>query len=219
MDFNPLDIKPSKKSLVYLNGKSKRSIDILGALAGILLGIPIFLTAAAVVKLVDKVPVLFFQERVGLMGRTFTIMKLRTLRVVETRNMVNPDRIHRKPIYETTKTGAFWRRTSIDEIIQFFLVLKGDMSLIGHRPIPAYYIPHLASLDGMDTSKVEHYLRVIYQYKPGMSSLSAVKGRGRLTMQEKMMCDLYYAQKAGFSYDVKLLVQTLFVVITQKGAL
>jgi lipopolysaccharide/colanic/teichoic acid biosynthesis glycosyltransferase len=217
--FDLLDINSSPKCLDYLNGKSKRFVDILGALVGILLGLPIFLVATLVVKLVDRVPALFFQERVGLMGSTFTILKLRTLRVIETREMVNPGRIQRKPAYETTKTGGFWRRTSIDEIIQFLLVLKGDMSLIGHRPIPKYYIPHLASLAGMDQAKVDHYLNVIYKYKPGMSSLSSVKGRGDLTMQEKMVCDLIYSQKASFSYDLKLLIRTLYVVLTQKGAM
>jgi lipopolysaccharide/colanic/teichoic acid biosynthesis glycosyltransferase len=108
--------------------------------------------------------------------------------------------------------------TSIDEIVQFLLVLKGEMSLIGHRPIPCYYLPHLALMDHMNPPKAEHYLRIIYQYKPGMSGLSSVNGRGDLTLQQKFVYDLIYARDANLLLDLKLLVQTLYVVLSRQGA-
>ena len=185
---------------------------------GLAFGMPVFALAAIIVRVVDRAPFLFLQERIGLHGQAFTMYKLRTLPVIDARASIQAERIVHKPTYDTTRTGRFWRVTSIDEIIQFWNVLKGEMSLIGHRPFPVYYLPHLHRLEGYDQNKVNQYLRVIYQYKPGMSSLSSVNGRGDLSMQEKFEYDLIYAQRAGFFYDLKLLVQTLYVVLTRKGA-
>lgn len=217
MDIDLCRIEPSAKSLAYLNGNLKRSVDILGALAGIVFGIPIFLIAGLIVKLVDKVPMLYFQERIGLHGQPFAMIKLRTL-VIDEKRVSKPEILYRKPDYVTTRTGRFWRITSVDEIAQFFLVLKGEMSLIGHRPMPLYYLPHLPLLDQMDPAKAEYYLRVIYQYKPGMSSLSSVNGRGDLTLQQKFVYDLMYAREANLPYDLKLILQTLYVVASRQGA-
>ncbi|MBW4521844.1 MAG: sugar transferase [Scytolyngbya sp. HA4215-MV1] len=205
-------------SLLYFRSWQKRFLDITGALTGVLLGFPMFLIVALVVRMIDRVPVLFSQQRFGLNGEAFTLYKLRTLRIIETRDMVDVNRIQVKPAYETTLTGKFWRTTSIDEIVQFWLVLKGDMSLIGHRPFPMYYIPHLDKIEGMNQHKLDHYLGIVRQYKPGMSSLSSINGRGDLTMQQKLEYDLIYAQNACFWYDVKILLHTLVVVILRKGA-
>jgi lipopolysaccharide/colanic/teichoic acid biosynthesis glycosyltransferase len=84
--------------------------------------------------------------------------------------------------------------------------------------MPVYYLPYIARLEQMDSEKAEHYLRVICQYKPGMSSLSSVNGRGDLTLQQKFMYDLLYARDANLLYDLKLLLQTLYVVATRQGA-
>jgi lipopolysaccharide/colanic/teichoic acid biosynthesis glycosyltransferase len=213
-----LNIQPSAESMAYLNGKHKRCMDILGAMIGLVVGAPIFLLAALIVKVVDKVPVLYFQERFGLHGKPFTIIKLRTLSIYEKHLTGKPRSIHKKPDYETTRTGKFWRVTSIDEMVQFILVLKGDMSLIGHRPFPFYYLPHLKEMEHMTQDQFEHYLNAISQYKPGMSSLSSVNGRGNLTMHEKFEYDLIYAREASFTGDIKLLFQTLYVVLTREGA-
>ena len=217
MDESLWLIETSHAGLEYLNGRLKRYVDIFGAIAGIILFIPIFLFAAVIVKFIDKVPVLFCQERIGLNGKPFIIIKLRTL-IFKEKRVTKPNTIYKKPDYATTLTGRFWRITSIDEIPQFFLVLKGEMSLIGHRPIPVYYLPHLAQMDNMDPAKIDHYLSIINQYKPGMSSLSSVNGRGDLTLQEKFMYDLTYARNANFLYDIKLILQTLYVVVSRKGA-
>jgi lipopolysaccharide/colanic/teichoic acid biosynthesis glycosyltransferase len=201
-----------------LNSTEKRIIDIIGAIFGLLLGLPFFLIAMLIVKFIDRVPIIFHQERFGLHGKPFNFFKLRTLKVIDERRALQIERIQYKPQYETTPTGKFWRRTSIDEIIQFWLVLKGEMSLIGHRPLPIYYIDYLDQIDGMNKPKLKHYLKVISHFKPGMSSLSAVNGRGDLTMQQKMEYDLIYAQKANIVYDLALLLRTIVVVITQRGA-
>lgn|GEM_PF-1870776 len=202
----------------YLNSRTKRIIDIIGSIIGILLLFSLFLLACFFVLLIDRVPCLFRQERIGINGEPFTMIKLRTLKIIETRDKVNHHRIQKKPKYETTLTGDFWRKTSIDEIIQFWLVLKGEMSLIGHRPIPMYYLPHLCQLEGLDESKAIHYINIISQFKPGMSSLASVNGRGNLLLQEKFVYDMKYASTASLSLDVKLLLKTLYVVILCKGA-
>jgi lipopolysaccharide/colanic/teichoic acid biosynthesis glycosyltransferase len=212
------DYKCTASNHAYLNGSTKRVMDITGAVVGLILGLPIFLITALIVKIIDRVPVIFFQERFGFHGRPFMFYKLRTLKVIDERRALQIDRIQYKPQYETTRTGKLWRVTSIDEIIQFWLVLKGEMSLIGHRPLPMYYLDHLDRIDGMDKPKLAHYLKTISQFKPGMSSLSAVNGRGDLTMQQKMEFDMIYAQSASLLFDIMLLFQTVLVVITRKGA-
>lgn len=217
MDVDLCSIEPSVKSMAYLNGNLKRFVDILGAITGLIFCMPVFFVAALIVKFVDKVPVLFTQKRIGLHGKPFTILKLRTL-IIDEKRVSSSTTIYKKPDYATTSTGKFWRVTSVDEIIQFLLVLKGEMSLIGHRPIPFYYLPHLPQLENMDSEKTEHYLSVICRYKPGMSSLSSVNGRGDLTLHQKFVYDLIYARDANFLYDMKLLLQTIYVVITRQGA-
>ena len=205
------------KSIAYLNGRTKRLLDIIGAIIGIIIGFPLFAVACMIVRIVDDVPPLFRQERIGYGGKAFTITKLRTLPIIEY-PPPSAKRIANKPQYATTLTGRFWRVHSIDEIYQFWIVLKGDMSLIGHRPIPMYYLEHLQHLDGMDSDNAKHYIRSISKFKPGMSSLSSVNGRGNLTMLEKIEYDLQYANKASFLYDLELLARTVIAVITCEGA-
>ena len=202
----------------YLNSRAKRLVDICGAVTGMLIGLPLFLLSVIIVKVVDGDPAIFSQDRYGLGGKPFLFYKLRTLQIIEKREPIQIQRIQYKPQYSTTTTGRFWRVTSIDEIVQFWLVLKGEMSLIGHRPIPIYYLPYLEQMDGMSQGKIDHYLTMISCYKPGMSSLSSVNGRGDLSMQQKMEYDLIYAQHANFILDASLLLRTLIAVITRRGA-
>ena len=211
------------KHIAYLNSRRRRFMDIVGAMIGLTLGAPIMLVASLVIRLVDHVPVICTQERYGHHGRTFTILKLRTLPVIETYRIIDDDnvdteRIQKKPQYVTTRTGAWLRRHSVDEMPQFWLVLKGEMSLIGHRPFPVYYVPHLKELDDIDADYAEEYLGVIRQYRPGMSSLSSINGRSNLTMQQKMAYDIHYAESASLWGDCKILLRTLVVLITCEGA-
>lgn len=207
----------SHHGIAYLNSRTKRLLDVIGAVVGLMMGLPIFAVAALIVRFVDGIPPIFRQDRLGYGGQAFSIIKLRTLPIDVTREP-NVARIAKKPQYATTRTGKFWRRHSVDETLQFWLVLKGEMSLIGHRPIPMYYLPHMPALDGMTPTSVQHYLDTICQYKPGMSSLSSVNGRGNLAMVEKIQYDLHYAETASFWLDVKLLVLSIKAVITCEGA-
>jgi len=84
--------------------------------------------------------------------------------------------------------------------------------------MPIYYLPHMDQLKGMTPDKLNHYLDVVSRYKPGMSSLSSVNGRGDLSMQQKLEYDLIYAQHASFAFDIILLIRTIIVVISRRGA-
>jgi lipopolysaccharide/colanic/teichoic acid biosynthesis glycosyltransferase len=170
------------------------------------------------VRLVDGIPPIFTQERFGYGGKPFTILKLRTLPVDEKPSAANPTRIQQKPDYKTTRTGTFWRVHSIDEILQFWLVLKGDMSLVGHRPIPIYYIPHLAEMPEMSPEKAHHYTATVSQFKPSMTCLRSINGRANMSLQRKMQYDLEYADTATFWLDIQILLKTVVVVITKEGA-
>jgi lipopolysaccharide/colanic/teichoic acid biosynthesis glycosyltransferase len=204
--------------LDYCNSRSKRLLDITGAIIGLITLMPLFALAALIVRVVDGVPPIFRQQRYGFGGVPFTILKLRTLPVDETPAAASSERIQHKPNYATTRTGKFWRVHSVDEIIQFWLVLKGDMSLVGHRSFPVYYIPHMAAMPGMTQDALDHYLSVIRQVKPGMSALSAVNGRANLSLQQKITFDLRYAQEASLWLDIKILARTIVAVLTCEGA-
>lgn len=211
-------VNDTSSGIAYCQSRVKRGLDIVGAIVGLILLMPVFLLACIVVRFVDHVPPIFRQERFGYGGKPFTILKLRTLPIIEKANDTNAEKIQRKPEYATTRTGRFWRVHSVDEIIQFWLVLKGEMSLIGHRSFPVYYVPHLAEMPGMTPAGIENYLNIISQYKPGMTALSAINGRGNLTLQEKIAFDLDYARTASFKNDVVILLKTVVAVLQCEGA-
>jgi lipopolysaccharide/colanic/teichoic acid biosynthesis glycosyltransferase len=209
---------PALDGIPYCQSRAKRLLDIVGALVGMVLYTPVFLLTIGYVWLFERVPVFFFQARYGLGGEPFTIIKLRTMPYIERSHQVNADYIKKKPNYETTRSGKFMRRHSLDEIPQFWLVLKGDMSLVGHRAFPMHYLPHMADLPGMTPAKLETYLTTIGAYKPGMTALSAVNGRANLTLPQKIGYDIAYAERASFWLDVQILLRSIVVVITGEGA-
>lgn len=201
----------------YLQSRIKRIIDIVGAIIGIIFLWPLLIPAIIIIRFIDRVPPIFHQERIGLGGFPFVLNKLRSLTVVETSEMINVQSVERKPHYKPTLTGKLWRVTSIDELPQFWNVLKGEMSLVGHRPFPYYYIPLLYELPNLEKFHIEVYLRVLALHRPGITSISSVRGRSKLSIQEKMICDLEYAQRAGLLLDVSILIRSVKTVITMDG--
>ncbi len=206
----------------------KRGMDILGSLLALLLFSPILLAVALAVKLTSKGPILFFQQRVGLRGRTFKFIKFRSMKTD------NDPAIHRayveqfiqqkaqaadggaaKPLYKipndprVTKVGAFLRRTSLDEFPQFYNVLKGEMSLVGPRPPIPYEV------NRYDAWHKRRYLSV----KPGLTGLWQVHGRSRTTFDEMVRLDLLYSRTWSIWGDIKILLQTPFAVINGDGAM
>ena len=204
----------------------KRAIDLLGSVVLLVLSLPICAAIAIAVKMTSKGPVLFKQQRVGQYGRYFTFLKFRTMldrndhsahrEYVSKLIAGNADRIADNGssggVYKLandpriTPLGRFLRKTSLDELPQFFNVLKGDMSLVGPRPPIPYEVA---------AYKPWHRRRVL-QVKPGITGLWQVTGRSRVSFDDMVRLDLQYANFWSLWLDFKILLRTPLAVI--KGA-
>ncbi len=181
------------------NAFMKRCLDIFGSLILIILTSFLMLTTVIVIKCTSKGPVIFKQKRVGLNKKLFTMYKFRSMEVNledETAWSTNSD--PRK-----TKFGSFIRKFSIDELPQFFNVLKGDMSLVGPRP----ELPHF-----VETFKNEVPLYMVkHQVKPGITGLAQVNGyRGDTSIKRRIEHDIYYIENWSILIDISILFQTAF---------
>lgn len=202
----------------------KRVLDIMGSLFAILMFAPLFLAVAAAVKFSSKGPVLFRQHRVGLGGQPFTFLKFRSM-------YANNDSKHHEEYVKKliagadgvrqedgsfkllndpriTPVGRFIRRTSLDELPQFFNVLLGDMSLVGPRPPVPYEYKAYSTW----------HRRRIFEVKPGITGLWQVYGRSKTSFDEMVRLDLQYAKNWTVVTDVKILMQTPKAVVSGSGA-
>ncbi len=206
----------------------KRALDVLGSLLALVLSAPLWLLIAAAIKLTSKGPVLFRQNRLGQCGRTFQVLKFRSMRTDcdskiheafvnqfiagkvdgnETAHSVKPVfKIQKDP--RITKVGQLLRKTSLDEMPQFWNVLMGDMSLVGPRPPLAYEYR---------AYNVWHRRRVL-EIKPGITGLWQVTGRSRTKFDDMVRLDLKYARTWSIWLDLKILVRTPAAVIHGDGA-
>lgn len=182
-----------------VNALMKRLMDIIGALVLILLSSPFMLLAAIGIKLTSPGPVIFRQTRVGLGKKSFTMYKFRSMRVNNEQSSAwstNTD--PRK-----TKFGSFLRKFSIDELPQFFNVLKGDMSLVGPRPELPYFVDQFKE-------SVPLYM-VKHQVRPGITGWAQVSGfRGDTSIPKRIEHDIYYIENWSMIFDIKILLMTLF---------
>ncbi len=181
------------------NAFMKRSLDICGSLALILLTSPLMIITALIIKCTSKGPVIFKQERVGLNKSLFTMYKFRSMKVnTQETTGWSTDTDPRK-----TKFGSFIRKFSIDELPQFFNVLKGDMSLVGPRP----ELPHF-----VDEFKDEIPLYMVkHQVKPGITGLAQVNGfRGDTSIKKRIEFDISYIENWSFLLDIEILFKTAF---------
>ncbi len=181
------------------NAFMKRSMDIIGSVLLILISSPIMLFAAAGTKCSSPGPVIFKQKRVGLNKHVFTMYKFRSMRVNgKEETGWTTDHDSRK-----TRFGAFIRKFSIDELPQFFNVLKGDMSLIGPRP----ELPHFVD----EFSKSIPLYMVKHQVRPGITGWAQVNGfRGDTSIRGRVEHDIYYIEHWSLLFDIKILFLTLF---------
>ncbi|WP_315078293.1 undecaprenyl-phosphate glucose phosphotransferase [uncultured Clostridium sp.] len=181
------------------NAFMKRTIDILGSLGLIILTSPIMIVAALVIKCTSEGPIIFRQSRVGLNKNTFTMYKFRSMKVnSEEQSGWSTNNDPRK-----TRFGAFIRKFSIDELPQFFNVLKGDMSLVGPRP----EIPHF-----VDEFKNEIPLYMVkHQVKPGITGLAQINGfRGDTSIKKRIEYDIHYIENWDILLDISILFKTAF---------
>lgn len=179
----------------------KRVIDIIGGLIGLVIAAPFIAIFAVIIKLESKGPVFYGQERCGRRGQTFMIYKLRTMR--EDAESANKPGWTVDEDPRRTKSGAFMRRWNIDELPQFWNVLRGEMSLVGPRPERPYFVEQF-------TPGIEHYMWR-HVSKPGLTGWAQVNGfRGDTSISERVKYDLYYLENWSLAFDFKILVRTLF---------
>lgn len=201
------------------NSVAKRAFDTLCALGGFLVLSPLFLLIAALIKLDSRGPAFFGHKRLGKGGRYFTCYKFRTMRPdaeeilkellrrdPEARAQWEKD-FKLKSDPRVTRIGAFLRKTSLDEIPQLWNVLKGDMSLVGPRPIVA--------------DEVERYgdkARYLFKVPPGITGLWQVSGRNDIDYEERVLLDEYYAKNWSLWLDIEVIIRTFGAVLKKQGA-
>jgi Undecaprenyl-phosphate glucose phosphotransferase len=187
---------------------AKRAFDILFSLLAILITSPLMLVTALAVRLTSRGPVLYRQERMGMDGRTFPILKFRTMRVDAEHSgamMACPGDSRRTPI------GTFLRKYSLDELPQFFNVLRGDMSLVGPRPERPVFI------EEFKRQIPRYHLR--HKVKAGITGWAQINGlRGQTSIQKRIEYDLYYIENWSLLMDLKILVRTALGGFLSKNA-
>lgn len=179
----------------------KRILDIISSLLAIIILSPLLAVTAVLVKTKLGSPVLFRQERPGKDEKIFTLMKFRTMTDERDENgELLPDEVR------LTKFGKLLRSTSIDELPELFNILKGDMSVIGPRPLLVEYIPRYN----------EHQHRR-HEVRPGLSGWAQVNGRNTVSWEDKFDMDVYYVDNYSFAMDVKILFMTVLNVLKREG--
>ena len=181
------------------NAFMKRAMDIVGSLVLIVLTSPIMLIAAIGVRLSSPGPIIFSQKRVGRNKKTFQMYKFRSMRVNDRQDIGwSRDKDDRK-----TAFGSFIRKFSIDELPQFFNVLKGDMSLVGPRPEVPFYVEQFRE-------EIPLYM-VKHQVRPGITGWAQVNGlRGDTSIKDRIEHDIYYIEHWTVFFDIEILFMTLF---------
>ena len=179
----------------------KRFIDIFGAIFGLILLLPLLLIVTLVIKVSLGTPVIFSQVRPGMNGEPFRMFKFRTMR-----NAVDTDGNPLSDSERITRVGAFLRATSLDELPELWNVLKGDMSLVGPRPLLMEYL---------DLYTPEQARR--HEVRPGVTGWAQVNGRNSISWEEKFKLDVWYVDNRSLWLDVKILLMTIKKVFIREG--
>jgi exopolysaccharide biosynthesis polyprenyl glycosylphosphotransferase len=207
----------------HFNHQIKRTIDVLGSALAIILFSPVMLLIAVAIKLTSPGPVLFRQERIGQYGKRFSCLKFRSMKVnndctihksyVEKLIKGEVNQPEASGLYKIshdpriTAVGRFIRKTSLDELPQFFNVLMGEMSIVGPRPPIPY------ELEQYDTW---HRTRIL-SMKPGITGLWQVFGRSRTTFDEMVRMDIRYIRNWSLWMDLQLIIATPWMIFTGRG--
>jgi sugar transferase EpsL len=181
--------------------REKRVLDLTILLCVAIPLLPIVLIVAVLVRLKLGTPILFRQQRPGQYGKPFTILKFRTMTDERDQNGdLLPDSVR------LTRFGRFLRSTSLDELPELINVFKGEMSLVGPRPLLMHYLKHYTP-----EQMRRHYA------KPGITGWAQVNGRNELTWEEKFALDLWYLEHQSLWLDLKIIVLTVWQVISRQG--
>lgn len=194
----------------YHYSATKRIFDLFVSFFGLILLSPLILIFVSLVKLADREPFLFRQKRAGLRGKIFKLIKFRTMvngaqKLQKKYKKINEAdgpvfKIHNDPRY--TRFGKFLAHTGLDELPQFINVLKGEMSIVGPRPLPVY-----------EAKKLTRQQKVRELVKPGITSCWVVKGSHKLKFSEWMKLDREYVQNASLPVDLKIIFETVKMVL------
>jgi lipopolysaccharide/colanic/teichoic acid biosynthesis glycosyltransferase len=181
-----------------------RALDLIAAAIVLAILAPFLLLAAVAIKLTSTGPVLYRQRRIGLGGREFEMLKLRTM--VQGSDPVGVGKVVYRDDPRVTRPGRFLRRTSLDEVPNLINVLRGEMAIVGPRPtIPAQvddYTPH---------QKGRH------EVLPGITGWAQVQGRAGIPWEERIELDIWYVDHRSLSLDIRILLKTAWLVVTGQG--
>jgi lipopolysaccharide/colanic/teichoic acid biosynthesis glycosyltransferase len=179
----------------------KRIVDILGAALGLLLLSPMLVAVALIVRRHLGPPVYFRQVRPGLKGKPFEMIKFRTMRDgIDADGRLLPD------AERLTRLGRFLRSSSLDELPELWNVLKGEMSLVGPRPLLMEYLPLYSSAQSRR-----------HEVRPGVTGWAQVNGRNAISWEEKFAYDVWYVDNQSFLLDARILWMTIIKVLMRKG--
>lgn len=208
---------------VIVHNWLKRGFDILFSLIALIIGLPVFALIALLVKLSSSGPIFYCSLRIGRKGRLFKFWKFRSMhRDADQRLevMLNSNPLLRKEWQKyfklkndprLTRIGSFLRKTSLDELPQFWNVLIGDLSIVGPRP----YLPREANaifkIVGDDIEK-------IFSVRPGLTGIWQTAGRSHLTFEERVKLEVNYADQRSFLFDLHLIAKTIPILFFPKGA-
>ena len=210
-----LNSKISNKSFLVYNF-FKRSFDIISASIGILFLLPLFIVLAILVKLDSKGPIFFSHKRIGKNGKIIGIYKFRSMESNSEEIFKNFTEEQKKEFEKNfkldddpriTKIGGFLRKTSLDELPQLLNIIKGDMSVVGPRPIVR--------------AEVEKYgvcADKLFSVKPGLTGFWQANGRSDTTYEERVQMDMYYIDNRSFLLDIRIILKTVISVIRKEGA-
>ena len=193
----------------FYNAALKRAVDILGGIVGLILFSPVMLISAILIKISSPGPVIFAQERVGLHQKPFKMYKLRSMKLQTDDEEKKEWTTKHDP--RVTPVGRFIRSTSIDEMPQFWNILKGDMSLVGPRPERPFFVEKFKE-------EIPHYM-IKHQVRPGLTGWAQVNGlRGDTSIERRVEYDLYYIENWTIGFDIKILFLTFFKGFVNKNA-
>lgn len=213
LDFFCLETVQKKKSPVFF--ALKRIFDIVASLMGLIILSPVFLIVTIAILIEDGSPVIFVQERNGIDGKVFRMYKFRTMcqdadkmhESLLTKNELDGPAFKMKNDPRITRIGKFLRKTSIDELPQLLNILKGEMSIVGPRPLPTY-----------ETAQCNDYQKQRMMIKPGLTCYWQCSGRNDIPFDQWIEMDLQYIKEASVLVDIKIILKTVGSVISGKGA-
>lgn len=179
----------------------KRIMDIVGAIVALVVFAPLMILIAVAIALKMGFPVIFRQSRAGKDGEPFTIYKFRTMTNERDENgELLPDNQRITPL------GSFLRKTTLDELPEFINVLKGDMSLVGPRPLRTEYVPRYSD-----------FQRKRLRMRPGLTSLAVIEGRNVLDWDKRFALDVWYVENWNLFLDIKIIFGTIKLVLRREG--